>query len=210
MTPADLVEAALHRVVPAGVRVGARLLATDGTGGLVGNEASHVARAVDRRRREFAAGRLLLRELTGTSGAIGVLPNRAPDAPPGWAVSLAHDRELVAAVAAPRGSISALGVDMEPIGPLDDDMVGVVLRDDDADVDPLAAFVAKEAVYKAWSMPDRRILEFHDVRLRRATGGGGFTAQIVATDVDAVTIRGRLVQAADRWIAVCAMTRDER
>lgn len=204
MTPADRVAAALRHLVPARVGVGARALEDGAVGRLFDDEARHVARAIDHRRKEFAVGRALLRELTGTSAAIGVLTNRAPAPPPGWVVSLAHDRDLVAAVAAPSTLVGSLGVDMEPIGPLDAGVADIVLRRDDPDIDPLAAFVAKEAAYKAWSLPDRRILEFHDVRLRLGPDGGEFVAEVVAVDVERTALAGRLARAAGRWIAVVA------
>lgn len=203
MTPADLVAATLAELVPPGIRVGARLVSDGRPDRLLGDEVGHVAQAIDRRRQEFATGRTLLRELTGTSGAIGVLANRAPAPPPGWVVSLAHDRDLVAALVAPTTAARALGLDVEPVEPLDDGVIEIVLRTDDADIDPLAAFVAKEAVYKAWSSPERRILEFQDVRLRLGPGPGGFDAEVVAADAEPTTLTGRIARAGDRWLAVC-------
>lgn len=202
---ADLVLSALDDLVPDTVRCGVRPIAGADASLLIGEELHHVRRAVATRRSEFAAGRALLRQLTGTHGAIGVLPNRAPDPPPGWVVSLAHDPEIVVAIAAPRSEVDRLGVDVEPIAPLDPGVAAIVLRPDDDGVDPLAAFVMKEAAYKAWSEPDRPILEHHDVRLRIGPGPTAFTAEVVRADLPGPILSGRFARAANRWIAVAVL-----
>ena len=50
-----------------------------------------------------------------------------------------------------RPGIAALGIDVEPTGPLSAEMAAVILRPDEAGLDAHLAFTLKEAVYKAWS-----------------------------------------------------------
>ncbi|MEM8745420.1 MAG: 4'-phosphopantetheinyl transferase superfamily protein [Actinomycetota bacterium] len=166
-------------------------------------ETELVARAIPRRRAEFATGRVLLRRLLAVDDPIGRTTLGAPVVPPGEIVSLAHDRQIAVAVATTDASIAGVGIDVEPRQPLEPAMVRTIRRSDDDLDEPLAVFVAKEAVYKSWSAPGRRILEFHDVRLRRAAGTRGtLLSAHVAEDGSVIPVA--VTSAGDRWVALAA------
>ncbi|MFV0308092.1 MAG: hypothetical protein ACK5OX_10165 [Desertimonas sp.] len=192
---ADLL-AALDTLVPAGVRAGVRALRTSDVGALATTEAALVASAVESRRREFATGRALLRELLGTSAPIGRRDHGGPEVPAGWSVSLAHDRRFAIAVAT--SGDRGLGVDLEPITA---DLAGLgdtVTRPDDVAAGTLEVFVVKEAVYKAWSRPGRPIIEFTDVRVA-VEPGGVWGATVL---IDGSRFSGRTMTAGGRRLAV--------
>ncbi len=85
------------------------------------------------------------------------------------------DVAIVVATRDPR--IAALGIDLEPAGAVTSDIADIVRRPDEDDVALDAAFVAKEAVYKAWSALGGDVLEHADIRVTIA--GTACMAQIV-------------------------------
>lgn len=189
--------AALRSIAPAGVETGAYRVDHRYEQDLFDVELDAVRNGGSRRRSEFATGRTLLRQLIGLNVAIPVAARGAPVLPDGFAGSLAHDAHLaIGAVSADR-RFSAIGLDVEPVAPVDVEFADVVLRADDGTDDALLAFVLKEATYKAWSRPDRPLLEHHDVRL--SVSGDRFAADILGGG-DQLT--GRFVMAATRWIAL--------
>lgn len=194
-------DAALHAIAPAGVRVGWRVISDHDVVSLHGVEAASIARAVPKRRREFATGRALLRELIGTSEPIPVGVDRAPVLPHGVVASLAHDDVYAVAAAADVADV-ALGVDVEPSGPLDEQMSAMILRPDEQGVDAHLAFTLKEAAYKAWSSCGRGMLEHHDVRI--SVDAWEFTADVVE---HGALIRGRYGHGDGRWVALAVAHR---
>jgi 4'-phosphopantetheinyl transferase EntD len=85
--------------------------------------------------------------------------------------SLAHDcRVAIAAVAAP-GTVTGLGIDIEPAAVLDPNLLEFITSPREQAAihsDPhrgLSFFVAKEAVYKAVYPTDRRFLEHKDIEI---------------------------------------------
>jgi 4'-phosphopantetheinyl transferase EntD len=194
--------AALAALVPHGVRTGARAVAGDEDAPLHPAEASAVAAARAARRREFATGRALLRELLGSSEALPPTDRRAPAWPAGWCGSLAHDGDVAVAAVAPSPPWRALGVDLEAHGGLDADEAAIVLRPDEAieAVDPVLAFVLKETAYKAWSALGGGLLDHHDVRVTMCDGDR-FEATVVAAGV---SMAGRYASVAGRWLAFTA------
>ncbi len=195
--PAGLLAAAMLELSPPGVRSGLLQVDDRHVASLHASEAAHVRCAVATRRREFATGRALLRQLTATSDPIGVSPERAPLVPDGWSASLAHSDRFAVAVAADRSSYRALGIDLEPMGPMEPDERSVVLRDDDPELDGRAALVLKEAAYKAWSGLGGPLIDFHQVRLE--LDGDTFVA---FTPRPEIVLRGRWAGIADHWLAV--------
>lgn len=195
-------DAALHTVAPAGVRVGWRFISDDDVQSLHRVEAVAVERAVPKRRREFATGRALLRELIGTVDSIPVGADRAPVFPAGVAASLAHDDMYAVAAVADSFDV-ALGIDVESSSPLDDEMSAMILRPDENDLDAHLAFALKEAAYKAWSSCGGRMLEHHHVRI--SIEGSTFTAEVVA---DGSLISGRYSHADERWVALAVVPRE--
>ncbi|CAB4586451.1 MAG: 4'-phosphopantetheinyl transferase [Actinomycetes bacterium] len=165
--------AALGALAPGGVRVGARAIRADDEAALHPVEAAIVASAVAKRRREFATGRALLRSLLATDAPVTVLTSRAPSLPAGVVASLAHDDVVAVAAVSDDPSVSALGVDVERVAAVDPSLADTVCRPEEVGLDPTWVFVAKEALYKAWSTLGGPILRHHDVLLHRIGPEGG-------------------------------------
>lgn len=207
--PGEVAEllAALRAIAPPGVDVGAMPISAEHEATLHPGELELVASAVPRRRSEFATGRALLRAMLGTAAPVLVLTSRAPALPVGVVASLAHDGDMVVVVigaGSAISAISALGVDLEPIGAVGEAEARVVVRADEAGLDPTLAFVAKEAAYKAWSNSGGGLLDHHDVRITCAAGvlPAAFSAEIVA---GGATVHGMLTRTSTRWLAVAAV-----
>lgn len=157
--------AALGSLAPRGVRVGARAIDPADEATLHPMEAAIVASAVAKRRREFATGRALLRSLLATDSPVTVLTSRAPSLPAGVVASLAHDDVVAVAAVSDDPSVGALGVDVERVGAVDPSLTDTICRPEEFGLDPTWVFVAKEALYKAWSTLGGPILRHHDVLL---------------------------------------------
>lgn len=147
-------------------------------------EEAVVARAVDKRRREFATGRRCARLSLAALGlpAVPLLPGPRgePRWPAGVVGAMSHcDGYRVAAVARST-DLAALGIDAEPAARLPDGVLEAVsLPEERADLVRLGRtaphvpwdrllFSAKESVYKVWFPLARRPLGFEDARLRFA------------------------------------------
>lgn len=187
----------LAGLAPNDVRVGVRLIDIADEVTLFVEERSALKNAVPKRRAEFASGRVLLRELLGSDVAIPAVVGGAPLLPGGLAASVAHDRKFVVAAVAANMSIAAIGIDVEPFTSLDPNELDVIMRADDAPVDPVAAFVMKEAAYKAWSSLGGDLLDHHDVRI--GVNADTFTADVIAAGR---RFEGHWATAAERWIAL--------
>ncbi|MEU3604598.1 4'-phosphopantetheinyl transferase superfamily protein [Streptomyces sp. NPDC035033] len=177
-----------------------------------------VARAVDRRRREFFAVRACARRAMEALGVppAPVLPdgNGAPGWPPGLIGSMTHCAGYRAAALARSGGPASLGIDAEPHGPLPDGVLSHVARPAERDrLTALAArhpavhwdrllFSAKESVYKAWYPLTGRWLEFHqaDIEIHPPAGPaapGRFGAVLL---VPGPVVGGRRLQRFEgRW-----------
>ena len=197
-------EAALAAVTPTNVRAGWRLINADDLETMHAEERAHVAHAVDQRQREYASGRALLRALIGRPVPIPSRPDRTAVLPAGVRGSLAHDNELVVAAVSDDVSVVAVGVDVEPISTLSDEIARQILRRDEAGLDALEAFTLKEAAYKAWSALGGPMLDHLDVRL--SADDLHFTAEVVGTTT---TLRGRWAVAAGRVIALVVVMKDD-
>lgn len=127
-------------------------------------EEREVARAVAKRRREFAHGRATARaalsELGVPTEAIPVGPDRAPIWPDPVVGSITHCGSLAAAAVAFKAQYVGLGLDAEIAGPLQPDLARLVCRESELGAwqdESLAGgtnwekvvFSAKESVYKA-------------------------------------------------------------
>lgn len=147
------------------------------------DEATAIARAIPKRRAEFAAGRSAART---AMAEIGVAPvaipqdhDRAPIWPAGVSGSIAHCDTCCIAAVALKEHYAALGVDIEPATPLDVDLVAVICTPTERawlanEPDPgLAAkviFSAKEAVYKAQYPLTGKVIGFDAVTLEMTAG----------------------------------------
>jgi 4'-phosphopantetheinyl transferase EntD len=140
--------------------------------------AEHIGRAVPKRVREFAAGRLCARLALHSFGitdvAIPVAPDRQPIWPAGWVGSISHTSGLCLAVVADQARISAIGVDCEVVGHVKPDIWPTICTAADTEWlgslppphrEPAVAllFSAKEAVYKCQYPLTREWMDFHDL-----------------------------------------------
>jgi 4'-phosphopantetheinyl transferase EntD len=143
-----------------------------------------VERAVDKRRREFAAGRVLARDLFARIGldpsqrAVPLLndADRVPVWPAGVVGSITHCSSLCAVAIASARHSAGIGLDVEPAEPLKTELEPQILRAGDAaclhglpqharHLGGVLTFSIKEAVYKAIYPTYRRFLDFHEVGL---------------------------------------------
>lgn len=202
----------LATLLPAGVAVahcrGDEL--PDGDLGLYPGEESIVARAVDKRRREFvvarACARQALRRLGAPAGAIPKGSAGEPQWPPGVVGSITHCAGYTGAAVARRSDLLAIGVDAEPNEPLPDGVLRLTAAAGErAQLDSLAAqdpavhwgrllFCAKEALFKAWYPVQQQWLGFADATIRLEPAGT-FRARLTAPTPDA----GRFADCPGRW-----------
>lgn len=158
-----------------------------------------VASAIERRRQEFIIGRSAARQAMAKLGsapaAIPVGPSRQPQWPAGHVGSISHTRELVAAAAGRTEHARSLGIDVEIVGSVTDELADRILTKGERaalDAGPIqdgatVIFSAKEALYKAQYPIHGRWLGFLDVDVELEVGHDGgpgrFTA-FVGPDVD--------------------------
>ncbi|MCK0093988.1 4'-phosphopantetheinyl transferase superfamily protein [Yoonia sp. F2084L] len=177
----DGVRAALQRMLGPDVGVGV-VDPREGEGDLWPNEAEIIARAVPKRRAEFAAGRQAAREAMQVQGvkptAILQGADRAPLWPKRMVGSIAHCDTCAIAAVAWDGDHQTLGIDVEPATPLASDLIDILCTGHERDwlhtqSEPgLAAkmiFSAKEAVYKAQYPLTHRVIGFDAVTLTLAS-----------------------------------------
>nr|WP_225955072.1 4'-phosphopantetheinyl transferase superfamily protein [Kibdelosporangium phytohabitans] len=176
-------------------------------------EAEHVAKAVDKRRREYATVRYCARQ---AFAELGIPPapllngeRGAPRWPDGVVGSMTHCAGYRAAVVALKADIHTLGIDAEPHGPLPEGVLGVISRDEEkVRLAELTAadgsvhwdrmlFCAKETVYKAWYPLTHRWLGFEEASITLAVDGT-FEAELL---VPGPVIAGEQVGGfTGRWI----------
>jgi 4'-phosphopantetheinyl transferase EntD len=170
---------------------------------LLPGEEVFVAKAVAKRRHEFALGRSCARRALT---AFGIEPQpllvgsmREPLWPSGIVGSITHDRALCVAVVARSSAYAGIGVDVEPDEPLDESVAARIWSADEAnaarasEVVPLASaaklvFAAKEAVYKCQFPITGEYVGFHGVSVELAAHAaletssrhGTFTATFTA------------------------------
>lgn len=125
---------------------------------LLSEEWALVATAVEQRRREFAAGRLLARRLVksfGHSGPLGRQPDGLPDWPPGIVGSITHCVSLAAVAIGSAADCSGIGIDVEVNKPMPEGVPKLILTEEERSwseaghVTALQIFCAKEALDKA-------------------------------------------------------------
>jgi 4'-phosphopantetheinyl transferase EntD len=203
--PVASIDDVLRRLAPDGVATASRPITADDERSLHAVELAAISTAAARRRREFATGRALLRQLLGRDIAIPASGDRRPAVPDEWVASLAHDAHVAVAALAPAWRVQALGIDIERKGTLDRDVVDVVVRPDDVVSDPLLAFVLKEASYKAWSTIGGRMLEHHDVHISAESPDATCSAFVATILPDRVELHGRYASSGDAWLALVAV-----
>jgi 4'-phosphopantetheinyl transferase EntD len=181
-------------------------------------EREHIAKAVAKRRAEFAAvrrcARVALRELGFPP--VPILPGeqREPQWPDGVVGSMTHCAGYCAAAVARAGQVAALGIDAEVHAPLPEGVLGLIALDTErerlaglAEYRPevhwdRVLFSAKEAVYKAWFPLTRRWLGFEqaDIDLRP---DGTFAARLLPSEAGQGTVPHGF---AGRWAVSAGLT----
>lgn len=181
-------------------------------------EEAVVARAVDKRRREFTAVRSCARRAMEKLGVSprAVLPGErgAPGWPPGLVGSMTHCDGYAAAALARAGDLASLGIDAETNLPLPDGVLdAVALPGETERLRRLAAehpavhwdrllFSAKESVYKAWFPLTGRWLDFSEADIDIRAGdsdprAGRFDARLL---VPGPVVGGRRLERFEgRW-----------
>jgi len=205
-------------LLPAPVRLAEMPPAAADPDALPPEEQALIGRAVDKRRREFAAGRLLARSVLAEARApVGpLLPdaNRVPCWPTGIIGSITHCNTLCAVAVAAADAYDGLGLDVEPALPLDPQLLPMITNDVERErlqglppeLRPIGgrlAFSIKEAVYKAIYPAARVFLDFHQVEIL-FEGDDGFVAYVLvpgAAPVGHQSIRGRFRVAHDHIAA---------
>lgn len=147
---------------------------------LLPEEAEHVQRAVEKRVREFAAGRVCARRALAELGvlafAVKVGPGRQPLWPEGVVGSITHTAGYCAAAVALRQALRGLGLDSEIQGHVREELWPSICTAAETDwlralapagqaVAAAAIFAAKEAFYKCQYPETREFLGFHDARI---------------------------------------------
>ncbi|RSM90551.1 4'-phosphopantetheinyl transferase [Kibdelosporangium aridum] len=176
----------IEKLMPAGV-AGKEMFADAAESTMFPEEAAHVAKAVDKRRREYATVRHCARQAFAELGIppVALLTGErgAPQWPSGIVGSMTHCAGYRAAVVARSNDIHTLGIDAEPHAPLPDGVLGVISRDEEnVRLSELTAadnsvhwdrmlFCAKETVYKAWFPLTRKWLGFEEASITLATDG---------------------------------------
>lgn len=194
-------------------------------GALLPEEEPAVAKAVEKRRREFTAGRnaarAALEKLELPAVALPQEEDRTPRWPTGVVGSITHTKGRCAVAVARRGPILGVGFDIEQADPLKDGMLRLIATPDEqqqlarlpAGVDwGKVTFSAKEAFYKCYYPLARTYLGFHDVELAIDPEARTFVAAIVNPDKPAFeglrSLQGTL-QIDDRYVSAAAVLRLE-
>ena len=158
-------------------------------------EEAVVARAVEKRRREFASGRACahraLERLGVAAAPIPAGERGEPIWPEGVVGTITHCRGYRGAAVAWARDVTTIGIDAEPHEPLPEGLVGDVagaaelarLREL-AQIEPSIhwdrlLFSAKEAVYKAWFPLAGRWLGFEDAELTIDPRRRAFSASLL-------------------------------
>jgi 4'-phosphopantetheinyl transferase EntD len=184
----------IEEIVPKSAACAESFGGSPGTG-LFPEEETLVARATDKRRQEFTAGRECSRSALSALGvpAAPILRGYrgAPQWPDGIVGSIAHCTGYCAAAVARGQDLVTIGLDAEPDAPLPGGVLELVsLPAERARLRELAAaspetgwdrllFCAKEAVYKAWFPLTGRWLGFTDADITIDAADGTFSARLL-------------------------------
>ncbi|MBO0804550.1 MAG: 4'-phosphopantetheinyl transferase superfamily protein [Nocardiopsaceae bacterium] len=158
-------------------------------------EEEAIARAVDKRRREFSTARACARESLARLGIPPVPIIRGPGGAPRWPDgvigSITHCSGYRACAVARTRDVTSIGIDAEPNGATPDGVLRTV--SDQAERTHLATlaadepgihwdrllFSAKESVYKTWFPLTGRWLGFGDASISIDRETGTFTARLL-------------------------------
>jgi len=173
----------------------------------------------DKRRRDFTLGRECARQALQKLGIAPAPILRGNSGEPLWPLSvcgsITHCDGYCAATAACRAHIRGIGIDVERIQSLTEDVFKQIsLEPEQAwirDADPqmpwdILLFSAKESVFKAWFPTGGTWIGFEHARIEFETSTCGFRAIVVPDAADAVAptiINGRF-HVDDEWVRTCA------
>jgi 4'-phosphopantetheinyl transferase EntD len=177
-------------------------------------EEAMVARAVEKRRREFATGRdcahRALQRLGAAAGPVLSGNRGEPVWPAGVVGSITHCRGYRGCAVAAATDLAAIGIDAEPHEPLPEGLIEKVAGGEEkgalaelARAEPAIAwdrllFSAKEALYKAWYPLAERWLGFEDAVLTIDPRERTFAARLL---VPGPTLAGAELTGFDgRWL----------
>lgn len=169
-----------------------RAAVADYTESLFASERAAVAKAVDKRRREFATGRYLARQALSAMALPAVAlvqrPDRAPQWPQGVIGSISHSDAQAWVVASRSGPLLGLGADIERLGRLHSDLHDKLFTAAErAQIGSTGAqlatalFCAKEAVYKATQPLAGAFIGFQEVEVQLQADAGQFQMRYLGT-----------------------------
>lgn len=177
-------------------------------------EEAVIARAVDKRRREFTTARLCARAALARIGVAPapILPGErgAPGWPAGVVGSMTHCAGYRAAAVARAIEVATIGLDAEPNEPLPEGVLATVASPGErAALDELPAgpavcwdrllFSVKESVYKAWFPLCRQWLGFEEAEVTIQPATRSFAARLL---VPGPVVAGvKLSGFTGRWLA---------
>ena len=156
-------------------------------------EEAAVVKAIEKRRREFAAGRMCVRRAFVVLGVPAVaVPNddrRAPVWPEGVVGSISHTGDYCAAAVARSAHVRSVGLDVEKDQPVaerlwerictPDELAWIAERPEERRGWWVRlVFSAKESFYKCQYVVTRKYLGFHDVELRVDESARKWTAEL--------------------------------
>ncbi len=178
-------------------------------------EKTFIAKAVDKRRREFTTARACARAALATLGLppAPIVPGLrgAPQWPAGVVGSITHCAGYCACALARTADLAAIGIDAEPHDALPGGVLDVIATASErARLSQYTTlmpgtcwdrllFSAKESVYKAWFPLTRRWLDFDQAEITIEPTAGTFTAHLLTTGP---ALNGReLKDFTGRWLA---------
>lgn len=154
--------------------------------GLLGTEAEAIAKAIPKRRAEFAAGRRAARAAMEAAGwprsALPQGPSRGPVWPQGIAGSISHDAGFAIAAVAERSNIARLGIDLAEASDFPDHLRPRVLTTPieraQSGIEARVTFSAKECVFKAFYEDVGQYFGFGAVEVLPALDAGTFKVTV--------------------------------
>lgn len=158
-----------------------------------------IAKAVDKRKREFRAGRncahSLFKEHNINCDALLKGKQREPAWPDGWVGSISHTAGLCIVAIARSEDFQSIGLDVEQATPLSDETRAIICRKEEIDATTRLQFLpgnrfagssldklifsAKESIHKTYFPINFHTLDFLDARIVLNEDGESFTAEIL-------------------------------
>ena len=178
-------------------------------------EEALIVKAVDKRKREFRAGRNCAHKLFNAAGiecnALLKGKQREPDWPAGWVGSISHTQGLCVVAIADRSNFRSIGLDVEQATPLSDDVRNMICSAAEQDRLSRLAFMtgqelaskpmdkvifsAKESIHKTYFPLNYHTLDFLDAQVDLNVGDSSFEATIInpepSPQVPIKTLQGR-------------------